>query len=63
MTWNSGLQRTSEYWRSIGLRSPRRIPKGPQSLLAGNNGWPNGGLVARLREVQRRTGTSGRSRR
>ena len=63
MTWNTGLQRTSEYWRSIGLRSPRPIPKGPQSPLAGDTGWPNGGLVVRLRELQKRTRTSGRSRR
>lgn len=61
MTWNTGLQRTAEYWRRIGLKSPRRIPPGVQSPLNGDNGWPNG-LLPRLRELQRRTGTSGRSR-
>ena len=61
MTWNTGLQRTAEYWRRIGMRSPGRIPPGPRAPLAGDAEWPNG-LVPRLRELQRRTRTSGRSR-
>jgi hypothetical protein len=59
MNWNSGLRRTAEYWRSVGLKSPRRIPPGPQSPLAGDNNWPNG-LLPRLRGLQRRTRTGGR---
>lgn len=46
----------------IGLESPRRIPPGPRSPLAGDNGWPNC-LLPRLRELQKRTGPRGRSRR
>jgi hypothetical protein len=53
MTWNSGLRRTAEYWRSIGLKNPPRIPPGPRSPLAGANNWPNG-LLPQLRELRRR---------
>lgn len=59
MAWNSGLRRTSEYWRRIGLKNAPRIPSGPESPLAGDNNWPNG-LLPRLRELQRRTRSSGR---
>ena len=44
--------KTQEYWRDVSGRGPRF--RSPDSPLAGDQRWPNGGLVVRLQELRRR---------